>query len=82
MEHTRERATLLRERTTPLAQALVVGRESALQRGAGTTVDVLRARAERLRVRAEAARAEGRRVSAALDAWLLLGALTTPPEAR
>lgn len=82
VEHTRERATLLRERTTPLAQALVVGRESALQRGAGTTVDVLRARAERLRVRAEAARAEGRRVSAALDAWLLLGALTTPPEAR
>jgi hypothetical protein len=45
-------------------------------------VDVLRARGERLRVRTSAARAEGRRISAELDAWLLLGALANTPEAR
>jgi outer membrane protein TolC len=82
VEHTREVSSLLRARTTPLAEQLVAGRESALQRGAGTTVDVLRARGERLRVRTSAARAEGRRVSAELDAWLLLGALANTPEAR
>lgn len=82
VEHTREVASLLRTRTAPLAEQLVAGREGALQRGAGTTVDVLRARGERLRVRASAARAEGRRVSAELDAWLLLGALADTPEAR
>jgi cobalt-zinc-cadmium efflux system outer membrane protein len=82
VEHSREVSSLLRERTTPLAEQLVAGREGALQRGAGTTVDVLRARGERLRVRTSAARAEGRRVSAELDAWLLLGALANTPEAR
>lgn len=82
VEHTREASSLLRARTTPLAEQLVAGREGALQRGAGTTVDVLRARAERLRVRTSAARAEGRRVSAELDAWLLLGALANTSEAR
>lgn len=82
VEHTREVASLLRTRTAPLAEQLVAGREGALQRGAGTTVDVLRARGERLRVRSSAARAEGRRVSAELDAWLLLGALANTPEAR
>ncbi|MFO0626308.1 MAG: TolC family protein [Polyangiales bacterium] len=81
VEHSRERAALLRARTTPLVAQLVEVREAALRSGVGTTVDVLRARAERLRVRADAARAEGRRLAAELDAWLLLAALTRTPEA-
>lgn len=82
VEHTRAMEALLRDSTVPAAERLARAREEALQRGAGTVFEVLRARSARLRARAELTAAEGRRREAELDAWLLLAALPRATEER
>ncbi len=75
IEHTRETEALLSADVLPAVDALVQARQAALTRGAGTVVDVIRARRARIEVQRRLAQVRGERLWAEVRGWLLLGAM-------
>lgn len=76
VEHSRERAAVLRDKIVPAVDELVRTREQAFGRGAATVFEVLRARRDRSEANRRLTEAETDRVWAEIKAWLLHAALT------
>lgn len=75
IEHSRETETLLEGEVVPAVDALLQARQAALGHGAGTVVDVIRARRARIEVLRRLAQVRSDRLWAEVRGWLLLGAM-------
>lgn len=75
VEHARETAVMLAKSLIPAQQALVAARQEAFRRGAGSVVDLLRARRALLEAQRRYAGATGDQAWAEVKAWMLLATL-------
>jgi len=82
LRHTRERVELLRGRSLPVLDRLIVAREAALDSGEGTRALVLAASHQRSIVARELAAAEAAHAWAEVQAWLYLEALSEAASAE
>jgi cobalt-zinc-cadmium efflux system outer membrane protein len=76
LRHTRERVELLRDRTLPALDELIVARAAAFELGEGTRAQLLAAQHRRNVVARELATAETDHAWARVQVWLYLDALT------
>jgi hypothetical protein len=82
LRHTRERVELLRDRSLPALDELIVARSAALEVGEGTRALLLAAQHRRNVVARELAAAEAEHAWARVQVWLYLEALEADEDAQ